>query len=292
MTLKLALQNSKYSVLILLIGLPASGKSVLAENLKKELKNKHGLNKIHIIDTDIIRFRLFGADFCHTNEKFAVEEKNYEVIEKLKPGNIVIVDDLHYLTSMRHRFYEMCLKKGAIYIPIYLSTPVSQCKKWNRLRGFPVPQKVIDGVASKFDIPGKKYLWDKTQLNFDPTSQNINEFVEESLQFIEEKLKKEINSTTKNKSIQKIQMINDEKSKEKSSFDKESRVIIHKIITKAYSDEILKEIGKYINVFSPNIAKDISSYRKKYVNWLIGQKNPKTTIEGFIIFLKETYTKY
>ena len=142
MTLKLTLQTSNYSVLILLIGLPASGKSVLAENLKNELRNKHGLNSVHIIDTDFIRISLFGADFCHTNEKFAVEEKNNEVIKKLKPGNIVIVDDLHYLTSMRHRFYELCKNNGALYIPIYLSSPISQCKKWNKLRGLPVPQNV------------------------------------------------------------------------------------------------------------------------------------------------------
>jgi tRNA uridine 5-carbamoylmethylation protein Kti12 len=285
-------KNSRNSVLILLIGLPASGKSVLAEKLKKELKNKRRLNKVHIIDTDIIRFRLFGADFCHTNEKFTIEEKKNEIIEKLIPGNIIIVDDLHYLTSMRHQFYEMCQKKGALYIPIYLSTPVSQCKKWNNLRGLPVPQKVIDEVASKFDIPGKKYLWDRTQLNFDPTSQKINEIVEESIRFLEEKLKKEIVSTTKNKSNQKIQIINDERSKEKSSFDKESRVIIHKIIIKEYSDEILKEIGKFINLTSSNFAKEISSYRKKFMKWLIGQKNPQITIEEFITFLEETNTKY
>jgi len=294
MTLKLTLQTSKYSILILLIGLPSSGKSVLAEKLKSELKNKHGLNKVHIIDTDIIRFRLFGADFCHTNEKFAVEEKNNEVFEKLNPGNIIIVDDLHYLTSMRHHFYEMCQKKGVLYIPIYLSTPASQCKKWNKLRGLPVPQKVIDEVASKFDIPGKKYLWDRvqSQLNFDPTTQILSEFVEKSIQFIEERLRQEINSTSSNKSIKKIQATKNEKSKELSSFDKESRLIIHKIITKDYSDENLKEIGKYIDLSSPNFAKEISSYRKKFVKWLIGQKNPQITIELFITFLKETNTNY
>ncbi len=290
--MKLTLQNSKYSVLILLIGLPASGKSVLAEKLKIELKYKHDLNKIHIIDTDIIRFRLFGAEFCHTNEKFTIEEKNNEILEKLKPGNIVIVDDLHYLTSMRHQFYEMCKKKGALSVPIYLSTPVSHCKKWNDKRGLPVPQKVIDEVERKFDIPGKKYQWDKTQLNFDPTSIKINKIVEKSIQFIEENFKKNINSSTKRKSIKKIQSINDRKSKEISSFDKESRFLIHKIITKDYSDEILKEIGKYINLSSPNFAKDISSYRKKFVKWLIGQKNPQIAIELFITFLEETNTNY
>jgi len=292
MTLKLTLQNSKYSVLILLIGLPASGKSILAKKLTNKLKNKYILSKVHIIDTDIIRFRLFGEEFRHTNEKFTIEEKKKEVVEKLIPGNIIIVDDLHYLTSMRHEFYEICKKKRILYIPIYLSTPVSQCKKWNNLRGLPVPQKVIDEIASKFDIPGKKYLWDRTQLNFDPTSRKISEIVKESIQFIEEKLKEEINSTTKNKSNQKIQSINDEKSKAKSSFDKESRFIIHNIIKKAYSDEILKEIGEFINLTSSNFAKEISSYRKKYVKWLNGQKNPQITIEEFITFLEETYTKY
>jgi len=292
MTLKLTLENSKYSVLILLIGLPASGKSVLAKKLKENLKNKHCLNKVHIIDTDIIRFRLFGTEFCHTNEKFTIEEKKNEVFEKLYPGNIIIVDDLHYLTSMRHEFYEMCKKKRTIYIPIYLSTSVSQCKKWNNLRGLPVPQKVIDEVASKFDIPGKKYHWDRTQLNFDPTSQKINEFVKESILFIEEKLKKEINSLSKNKSIQKIQTVTNEKSKEISTFDKSSRIIIHKIITKDYPDDILKEIGKYLELSSSNFAKEISSYRKKFVKWLNGKENPQIAIEEFITFLEETYTKY
>ncbi len=291
MTLKLFLKNSKgsrYSVLILLIGLPASGKSILAEKLKYELKNKHCLSKVHIIDTDIIRFRLFGAEFCHTNEKFTVDEKRKEVSDKLNPGSIVIVDDLHYLTSMRHQFYEICLKKGVLYVPIYLSTPVSQCKKWNKKRGLPVPQKVIDEVASKFDLPGKKYLWDRTQLNFDPTSQNIDEIVEESIQFIEEKLKKEIIKTSKKTTIQKTQTKIGENRKEISSLDKESRVIIHKIITKDYSDEILKEIGKYVNLTTPNFAKEISSCRKKFVKWLIGQKSSQITIEEFITFLKET----
>ena len=292
MTLKLAFENSKISVLILLIGLPASGKSILAEKLKNDLKVKHNLRNIHIIDTDIIRSRLFGADFSHINEKFTLEEKNNEVLEKLNPGNIIIVDDLHYLTSIRHHFYEMCQKKGAIYIPIYLSTPVLQCKKWNKLRGLPVPQKVIDEVERKFDIPGKKYLWDRTHLNFNPTSQKISEFVEEIFQYIEEKFKKEINIASKIKSLQKNQTINEEKSKETSAFEKESRIIIHEIMTNGYSDELLKEIGKYINFSSPNFTKEISLIRKKFVKWVNDQKNPQITVEGFITFLHETSTNY
>ncbi|QEE16690.1 AAA family ATPase [Promethearchaeum syntrophicum] len=295
MSLNLFLNNfktSRYSVLILLIGLPASGKSVMAQKLKSELTNKHGLNKVYIIDTDIIRFRLFGADFCHTNEKSVVEEKNKEVSDKLNPGNIIIVDDLHYLTSMRHYFYDLCKKKGAIYIPIYLSTPMSQCKKWNKKRGLPIPHEIIEEIAAKIDIPGKKYQWDRTQLNFDLTSQKIDENVEESLQHIEEKLKNEFNVSSKNQFTFKNQTFNDQKIKDNSSFDKESRIIIHKIITKDYSDEILTKIGKYINFSSSNFTKQISSKRKKYVKWLIGQKSPHLTIEEFITFLTETNTKY
>ncbi|MHA1473678.1 MAG: hypothetical protein ACTSRX_03335 [Promethearchaeota archaeon] len=82
------------------------------------------------------------------------------------------------------------------------------------------------------------------------------------------------------------------RAKKISSFDKASRIIIHKIITKDYSDEILKEIWKLINLTSSYFAKEISSYRKKFVKWLIGQKNPQITIEEFITFLEETYTKY
>ena len=40
------------------------------------------------------------------------------------------------------------------------------------------------------------------------------------------------------------------------------------------------------------VAKELSSYRKKFVKWLTGQKNPQITIEEFITFLEETNTNY
>ncbi|MHA1719073.1 MAG: AAA family ATPase [Promethearchaeota archaeon] len=286
MKLRYLIQSSKIPILILLTGLPASGKSTLAERLKQELKARENFNNTFIIDTDVIRFSLFGKEFCHINEKFTVNEKNQEIEEKLQPGNVVIADDLHYLTSMRHNFYEMCLKKSALYIPIFISTPASQCKKWNEKRGLTVPQNVIDDIAVKFDQPGKKYRWDKINLNFDLHSQDMSEIIDEIFQNIAIELKKKISEVSKTSKKEKFYQ--NIKHTEIAQFDKDSRLIIHRIIKREYSDEILKEIGKYLLINSKSFTKEISSLRKNFVKWAINKENPKITIEDFLTFLKET----
>ena len=88
--------------LIILTGLPASGKTTFARMLKKGLEKKINSHKIKIIDPDEIRTSLSYGKFDPTKEQI-VREKNLAKVEKsLKEGYIVISDDLNYYTSMRH----------------------------------------------------------------------------------------------------------------------------------------------------------------------------------------------
>ncbi|MHA1487012.1 MAG: AAA family ATPase, partial [Promethearchaeota archaeon] len=93
--------NNKTNFLIILVGLPASGKTTFAYKLKEKLESDFQ-NNVKIIDPDIIRDKAFPNRFDFKNEP-KIREKNIKSVRKhLIEGHIVISDDLNYYSSMRH----------------------------------------------------------------------------------------------------------------------------------------------------------------------------------------------
>ncbi|MHA1821463.1 MAG: AAA family ATPase [Promethearchaeota archaeon] len=184
---KLAEKLSK-GFLIILTGLPASGKSLFSQKLlaylepvidevfKKKDENECVLKKplVHIIDIDEVRVCLFGPKF---NPEFENDTRKsaIERVEKfINLNDIVIVDDINYYTSMRHEFVEIAQNNNVPYYIIYLETPYEVCIEWDKNRANPIGEVEIDNIAYKFDLPGKKYAWDKPFFVLDPSDPKIN----------------------------------------------------------------------------------------------------------------------
>ncbi len=150
---------------IILVGIPASGKSMFAQQFKQNLINK-GLNEetIKIIDTDQIREVLYGKDFNPDNEAFVITEK-YKTIDQFSQESsvrFIIVDDLNYLTSQRKRLHDIAKKHQMVSFVIFFDCPLEKALLNNKKRApNEVPEYVIRRIHSKLDIPGKKYVWDK-----------------------------------------------------------------------------------------------------------------------------------
>lgn len=157
MDLIVELQNNNY--LLILAGLPASGKSTFAYLFKKKMEQQRTL-KVKIIDPDIIRKRLFPDDFDYQNEKFIRNRNLIEVKSALQENFIVISDDMNYYTSMRHDLKKIAEKLKKDFIIIHISTPLEICMQWNEKRGLPIPNSVISTIYSKFD-KFNTYYWDK-----------------------------------------------------------------------------------------------------------------------------------
>ncbi len=157
--------------LIILVGIPASGKSVFAHQFKSYLIEK-GLNEqsISIIDTDQIRTELYGEEFNPDNESTVVHEK-YKIIDELAalPNvRFIIVDDLNYLTSQRKMLHNIANQHGLIPLVIFFDCPLEIALKNNENRAEKcVPDYVIKRIYSKLDTPGKKYAWDKFNYLYD-----------------------------------------------------------------------------------------------------------------------------
>ena len=169
--------NNNLNFLIILVGLPASGKSAFAFKLKEQLE-KNFQNKVKIIDPDIIRDEVFPNSFNFKNEP-QIREKNKQSVRKhLNKGNIVISDDLNYYSSMRHDLKLIADSLNIKFYIIHISTPLNLCLKRNEERGKPIPNKVIKNIYNKFDN-FDKYKWDTPFETYDITQTS------DAIQFLE-----------------------------------------------------------------------------------------------------------
>lgn len=157
---------SNKNFLICLAGLPASGKSTFARELKKELEKKFADFKVQIIDPDLIRNVVSGGVFDFKKEQIVRESTLKDVRTALKNGFIVINDDLNYFASMRHDIKKICDDLDLKCFIVYIATPVDVCLDWNKKRGFPIPNDVIEEISRKFDY-FNKYNWDTPFAKFD-----------------------------------------------------------------------------------------------------------------------------
>ncbi|MBD3187582.1 AAA family ATPase [Candidatus Bathyarchaeota archaeon] len=169
--------------LIVLSGLPASGKSRLARDLARALSRANS-SRVIIIDVDETRVKIYSRKTIHnkfdpTVEREVRKESIREASVHLDHGSFVIHDDMNYFRSMRHELADIAMEAGAPYAIVHVSTPKKTCLKWNEKRGLPIPNAVIKQVSRKFDPPGSRgYQWDAPIKVIDPSRKPISSLIE------------------------------------------------------------------------------------------------------------------
>ena len=256
--------NSNSNFLIILVGLPASGKTTFAIKLKEILESTFQ-KQVKIIDPDAIRDKVFPKSFDYKNEP-QIREKNIDLVkENLLKEYIVISDDLNYYSSMRHDLKSIADDLKIKFFIIHISTPLDICLKRNNERGKPIPNEVIKKVYKKFDT-FNKYKWDTPFDTYELTEkEDINQFTENLSNKIALILQKQSKS---NKSLQ-IQTANS------------TREMLD-VITRKYVGELLSN-PKY-----RKSKKKILEYRKSFVkNKIYENPDSEIILEDFKAFLKK-----
>lgn len=94
-------------MLVLVCGLPATGKSTVARNIAKNLKTV-------VLSTDIIRKQLFEKPTYTAEEKKLVYKVMFLVSEYLlKSDRNVVLDGTFYRRSLRDKVYDLSKRTGA-----------------------------------------------------------------------------------------------------------------------------------------------------------------------------------
>ncbi|WP_423791940.1 L-seryl-tRNA(Sec) kinase [Methanocaldococcus indicus] len=218
-------------MLIILVGLPAVGKSTFSKKLAKILAEK-GIDVV-ILGTDLLResFPTWKEEY----EEF-IKKETFYLIDKALSKYWVIVDDTNYYNSIRRDLINIAKKHNKPYAIIYLHAPLNILLDRNKKRGEKIPNEVILKIYNKFDVPGEKYKWDKAFLTID-TTQSID---------YKEIAKKLIDKSKEHKVVNIDKINNNTKNKNLDLLDKNLRKAVGEIIKKYRLDN--KDIERVVNL--------------------------------------------
>lgn len=130
--------------LLMLKGLPASGKSTYAKELQEQ-----GWARVN---KDDIRKDYF-PDYEHKDEKDVLYIEDSEIIAELQEGNNVVVDDTNFAPKHQPRLEAIAKKHGADFEVLFIDTPLEVCIRRNRKRAKSVPMEVILSMHRKYIAP-------------------------------------------------------------------------------------------------------------------------------------------
>ncbi len=160
--------------LLVLCGLPASGKTDLAIKLQEALAETV---EVRLVTTDQWRDSAYYANFTPEKENDVREKALEETRAHLAQGLSVIHDDTNYYSSMRHELYILAMENEYSFGIIHVRVPLETALEWNAKRERPLSEHIITKIHERFDIPGSRYTWDKPVCTVDPLKKNISESI-------------------------------------------------------------------------------------------------------------------
>lgn len=133
--------------MIILIGLPASGKSTWAERYATNRKFTV------LISSDSIREELYGDEATQgdNNKIFSLVRERAE--EALKEGKDVVIDATNMTIKDRSAYFDIAKTYDATVTGILFDTPVEECKRRNSKRDRVVPDFVYDKMLNRYEEP-------------------------------------------------------------------------------------------------------------------------------------------
>jgi selenocysteine-specific elongation factor len=256
-----------YPYLLILCGLPASGKTTISRSVASLLEDKHGIPTM-IISSDDFRAMLSYSHkgFKPERETFVKSLYDKAIATALDQGFLVISDDLNYYKSMRSDLRQIAKRSGSDYDIVFVDTPVEQTVKWNQERGSPIPTSLIEEINQKLDPPKGDYKWDTPLVVVDPSKQSIEEIASIIVSSVLKRLENPIRSKPK-------KIVEDEKSLRARGIERETRKSMMEIMT------------RYKN---PDLGISLSRIRKDVVNKALSDgSKPLDAVE---LFLREANT--
>lgn len=149
--------------LYMLVGMPASGKSTIAERLKSEGAKVHS--------SDAIRSELLGDIESQADNELVFKTLHHRVKKDLERGYNVVFDACNINYKKRMIFLNSIKYIKCNKIAVLLATPYERCLELNSKRDRRVPEQSILRMYKNFTIPQLYEGFDEIQIvwNFDDT---------------------------------------------------------------------------------------------------------------------------
>ena len=133
-------------IVIVMVGLPASGKSYKATELSLQYNAE-------ILSSDAIRKELFGDERSQENNELVFKTLYERANKFLLDGVSVIIDSTNTTLKSRKRVFDSLNKIPHVTYAYIMTTPVSVCKDKDEKRDRHVGNEVIEKFNRSFTMP-------------------------------------------------------------------------------------------------------------------------------------------
>lgn len=143
--------------LIVLVGLPASGKSTYANTLAQ-------IPNTIVLSSDKLRKELLGDESCQTNNQLVFDTLYSRAKQYLIDGYNVVIDATNINMKDRKRTLTHFQSLNIERIALVFATPIEVCYARDEKRERTVGKDVIDKFVQRFEIPMEYEGFDKIEI--------------------------------------------------------------------------------------------------------------------------------
>jgi protein KTI12 len=166
--------------LIVLCGIPSSGKTTHAKQLYAYFKDKY--TTVHLINDESLLLSKQDA-YQDTNVEKKSRATFFAAIERaLTPNSLVIADGMNYIKGYRYQIYCVVRGQQTTHAVVHICTPLEQARAWNQQRSLlGYPEDTFEALASRFEEPIAFNRWDKPLINVMPGDDTPCERIHDAL---------------------------------------------------------------------------------------------------------------
>lgn len=149
--------NNRVPTFVMMVGLPASGKSTYAKELAEEMRAV-------ICSSDAIRKELYGDENSQDNNEEVFKLLHSRIKECLKKGVNVIYDATNINSKRRRAFLSELRNIPCTKRCVVMTTPFKECCERNDSRDRVVPYEVIERMYKNWNTPYWFEGWDEIEV--------------------------------------------------------------------------------------------------------------------------------
>uniref|UniRef100_A0A0D6QVS8 Protein KTI12 homolog n=1 Tax=Araucaria cunninghamii TaxID=56994 RepID=A0A0D6QVS8_ARACU len=182
--------------LVLICGQPCSGKSTVADCLKRTLQSQPSLDRnVRVVDEPSLHLDRNRCYADMPSEKNLRGVLRSEVDRSVSKDSIIIVDSLNNIKGYRYELWCLARAAGTRYCVLYCDVEESFCKAWNKARQeqgeLSYDDKIFEDLVRRFEKPDSRNRWDSPLFVLKPAEEQTQESssaIVEAVSFLTKKI--------------------------------------------------------------------------------------------------------
>eukprot|EP01102_Stenamoeba_stenopodia_P018658 TRINITY_DN6884_c0_g1_i1.p1 TRINITY_DN6884_c0_g1~~TRINITY_DN6884_c0_g1_i1.p1 ORF type:complete len:275 (+),score=75.39 TRINITY_DN6884_c0_g1_i1:38-862(+) len=154
--------------LVVMCGIPTSGKSTRALEIQKYINETQPDVPVQIINEESLQIDKNVGYKGSLQEKSTRGSLKAAVERHLSRNNLIIIDSLNYIKGYRYELYCISRSLSTPQCIVHCDTTKEVAKEWNSNRADKYEDSLQEELSNRFETPNPKNRWDKPLFSLRP----------------------------------------------------------------------------------------------------------------------------